>query len=134
MLLAEIVVVGNPVNHPPPSTRHPHVLESSLLSHGQASVLLVIHYRLNSAVQVFDTCPRQTHLRPHILSIKLKMETVYSQDIKDAANLMADDLVVACVFETISFFSLRKGLLLTIFYYYFFQIYGTDRSRKEQCE
>ena len=30
------------------------------------------------------------------------METVYSKDIKDAANLMADDLVVVCVFETIS--------------------------------
>ena len=26
------------------------------------------------------------------------METVYSKDIKDAANLMADDLVVVCVF------------------------------------
>ena len=30
------------------------------------------------------------------------METVYSQDIKDAANLMADDLVVVYVFQAIS--------------------------------
>jgi hypothetical protein len=28
------------------------------------------------------------------------METVHSQDIKDAANLMADDLVVVYVFES----------------------------------
>ena len=37
------------------------------------------------------------------------METVYSKDIKDAANLMADDLVVVCVFETITI-----ALLLTV--------------------
>jgi hypothetical protein len=43
------------------------------------------------------------------------METVYSKDIKDAANLMADDLVVACVFDAISFF-VEKGLLLTVFF------------------
>lgn len=30
----------------------------------------------------------------HFVTEKLNMETVYSQDIKDAANLMADDLVV----------------------------------------
>lgn len=40
----------------------------------------------------------------HIID-KVDMESVYSQDIKDAANLMADDLVVVCVLEAISCFS-----------------------------
>ena len=43
------------------------------------------------------------------------METVYSKDIKDAANLMADDLVVVCVFEVIPIaIDEKKGLLLTV--------------------
>lgn len=38
------------------------------------------------------------------------METVhYSKDIKDAANLMADDLVVVCVFEAVAILSPKKG-------------------------
>ena len=61
------------------------------------------------------------------------MEMVYSKDIKDAANLMADDLVVVCVFDVIFYSIAGKGLLLTLSFFFFFQIHGTDRRRQEQC-
>ena len=37
------------------------------------------------------------------------METVHSEDIKDAANLMADDLVVVYVFGAVSIQSPTKN-------------------------
>ena len=56
--------------------------------------------------------------------------SVYSEDIKNVVNIMADDIVIACVFKAIYFQSPKKGLLLIES---FFQIHGTYRSREEQC-
>ena len=64
------------------------------------------------------------------------METVYSKDIKDAANLMADDLVVVCVFKN-HFYSIvekrRRTTIDGVGFFFFSDSWDRQEPARAMC-